>query len=67
MLNTLTYSYETFRKRKAKWGLFSAKGCRNQLVFLGPCIEDLRVRFPAVGARTMVELLSQEYRLRFSR
>ncbi|KAI0686829.1 hypothetical protein BC835DRAFT_1309378 [Cytidiella melzeri] len=59
--DTYGLSVSLVKKKRAQWGLKSARGQQHTVVSIGPSIERIRSQFPTLGSRLMkVKLLREE-------
>ncbi|KAL0960439.1 hypothetical protein HGRIS_005482 [Hohenbuehelia grisea] len=57
-------SNTTMKRLRRKWGFASTRQQRNTFETIAPFVQEIRSRFPTMGARSMVSALRQDYGLR---
>ncbi|KZT10471.1 uncharacterized protein LAESUDRAFT_755968 [Laetiporus sulphureus 93-53] len=55
------FSVKSLKRKRKDWGLESTRQQKQTTETISAAIQDIRQRFPNMGARTMVNVLRQDY------
>ncbi|KAH9924596.1 hypothetical protein B0H21DRAFT_781416 [Amylocystis lapponica] len=63
---TYTLGLKSFKRLRKTWGLTSTRQQKHNHETIGPAVHEIRTKFPTMGARQMVGVLRQNYKIKAS-
>lgn len=59
--NLIWISVASLKRKRREWGLHSTRQQKHSIESINAAIQDIRSRFPSMGARSIVNVLRQDY------